>query len=460
MKEFIRNNKLFAFFISIISIIYFSSLFIHHDIWWDSAVFLGMGKYLWSLGNIGLWEASRPVIWPLILGFFWKLNLNPIIFGQITTIIFSIGIITITYLIAVNIFDKKTALISSLFLSLFPTYFLFTNILHTEIPAAFFTITGIYFFIKKKHNLAGLLLGIAFMTRFFQIFLIIPIFLVLFYSFYRKRVSIQKLASFSIFFLLPIIPYLALNYFLYNNPLHPFLLQAYMTQNTGFIFHQPFSFYFINLIMENVLVLFGLIGLFAIFKKPSKNSMLLSLVFLFGFIPYNIIAHKEMRLLIPILPFIAILMSHGIFYFANSIKKYKIVLLSLLFIIFIIQTLPQLKFNAYEDNLDDFYNHIKKTGADSNLWISNPAFIAFSDAKANELIYYPSYNSDKIDELIKNADNANSVLLNTCDLLPCHPNDSNCNKKSNDFIGTLNEKFDISLFNSVGKCDYYIFTSD
>ncbi|HJN56730.1 MAG: glycosyltransferase family 39 protein [Candidatus Woesearchaeota archaeon] len=460
MKEFIKNNKTFIIFISIISVVYFSSLFIHHDIWWDSAVFLGMGKYLWSLGNVGLWEASRPIIWPLLLGFFWKLNLNPIIFGQITAILFSIGTIALTYLIAVNIFNKKTALISSLFLSLFPTYFLFANILHTEIPSAFFTLVGIYFFIKKKHNLAGLLLGIAVMTRFFQIFLIIPIFLVLFYSFYRKKVSMQKSALFPLFFLLPIIPYLILNYLLYNNPLHPFLLQIFMTQNTGFVFNEPFSFYFINLFKENILILFALVGLFTILKKPSKNSMLLSLIFLFGFIPYNIIAHKEMRLLIPIFPFIAILMSHGIFYFADSVKKYKVILLSLLSIIFIIQAMPQLKFNAYEDNLDDFYDYIKKTGTNPRLWISNPAFIVFSDAKADELVYYPAYNSDKIDDLMLNVDNADTILLNTCDLLPCPPNDSDCDKKSSDFIDNLKQKFATSSYSKNRDCKYYIFTFD
>ena len=27
-----------------------------------------MGKYIFSLGKVGLWEPARPIIWPLILG--------------------------------------------------------------------------------------------------------------------------------------------------------------------------------------------------------------------------------------------------------------------------------------------------------------------------------------------------------------------------------------------------------
>jgi len=133
MKSSIKKHIPFQILIFLISIVYFSSFFISHDIWWDSAVFLGMGKYIWSLGDSGLWEASRPLIWPFILGFFWKLGLNEIIAGKVIVILFSIGSVILTYLISYRLFDKKTALLSSLFLSIFPTYFLFANILQTEI---------------------------------------------------------------------------------------------------------------------------------------------------------------------------------------------------------------------------------------------------------------------------------------------------------------------------------------
>ena len=59
-----------------------------------------------------------------------------------------------------------------------------------------------------------------------------------------------------------------------------------------------------------------------------------------------------------------------------------------------------------------------------------------------------------------NVDNADTILLNTCDLLPCPPNDSDCDKKSSDFIDNLKQKFATSSYSKNRDCKYYIFTFD
>jgi len=267
MNLLIRKHKVFFFILLLFFILKIYSLFVVHDIWWDSSIFLGMGKYIYSSGEIGLWESSRPLVWPLFLGFFWKIGLDAILFGKLLMILFSSGILILTYLIALDIFNKKIAIFSSLFLALSSTFFLFNNILHTDIPSTFFVLSGFYLFIKKQYNLSGLFLGIAFMTRFFQIFIFIPLTLILFYLFLKKKVPYRVLFYFSLFFLIPVVPYLILNYFLYNDIFHPFALQAFMSKFTGWVFFQPFYFYFINLVKENILTLFSILGLLFIFKK-------------------------------------------------------------------------------------------------------------------------------------------------------------------------------------------------
>jgi len=459
MKLQIKEHKLFFVFFIVIAIVYLSSFFVQHDIWWDSSVYLGMGKFLYSSGDVGLWEASRPIVQPLILGFFWKLGFDAVLLGKIIVVLFSLGIIFLTYLIAVDLFDKKIAFIASLLLSLSSTFFLFVNILHTEIPSTFFALLGFYFFIKKRYNFSGSFLGIAFMTRFFQIFAFIPLFLLLTYLIMKKKESINSMVMFLIFFLIPVIPYLVLNYFLYNNPFYPFLLQAFMTTHTGGNFYQPFYFYFINLVKENILSLFSLLGLIFIFKKPNFKKISIAVVFLSVFVPYNLIAHKEMRLLIPTLPFLYILTSYGIFYFANLFKKKKVLILSLLLIVFLLFNIPKLKFEEYEDNLDVFYDYVESAKIDNGLWISNPAFIAYSDLKSDELIYYPLYDSGKINELTGKIGNAKHVLINTCDLLPCPPKDNLCNQKNDDFLAMLEERFDLFSYEGKGQCEHYIFES-
>jgi len=451
-----RNHKVFLLIFFVFFIIKVYSLFVAHDIWWDSSVYVGMGKYIYSSGEAGLWEPSRPLVWPLILGFFWKIGLNPVFFGKLLVIVFSSGILLLTYLIALHIFNRKVAILSSLFLALSSTFFLFGNILHPEIPSTFFALLGFYYFIKKKYGFSGLFLGIAFMTRFFQIFIAIPLLLILLYLIAKNKESFRRLLNFSIFFLIPIIPYLILNYFLYNNIFHPFLLQFWMSNNTGWVFFQPFWFYFINLVKENILILFSVLGLLFIFRKYD-SKLIMAIVFLFIFVPYNLVAHKEMRLLIPALPFLYILTGYGLLYFVNLFKRNKKLILSLLLFIFLILNIPDLRFDRYDDNLDVFYNYIEAKEIGNGLWLTNPAFIAFSDDKADELIYFPLYNSEKIDELSSDIADAEHILINTCDILPCPPSDSSCSEKHDDFIDLLKERFTLESFSEKGQCKYYIF---
>jgi len=457
MDLWIRKHKVFVLILLLFFIVKIYSIFIVHDIWWDSSVFLGMGKYIYSFSEVGLWESSRPLVWPLVLGFFWKIGLDAVFFGKLLMILFSSGILILTYLTAHEVFNKKVALVSSLFLALSSTFFLFNNILHTEIVSTFFALFGSYLFIKKHYNLSGLLLGIAFMTRFFQLLVFVALSLILFYLFMKKKIPYRILFYFSLFFLIPVIPYLILNYILYNNPLHPFILQSFMSQFTGWVFFQPFYFYFVNLVKENILVLFSVLALLFIFRKPEFKKMYIAIVFLFIFIPYNLVAHKEMRLLIPALPFLYILTSYGLFYFIGLFKRNKNIILSLLLLTFLILSVPNLRFDTYEDNLDPFYDYVKNTQIDDGLWISNPAFIAFSSEKA-ELIYFPLYNSEKIDQLGSDILDAEHILLNTCDI-PCPPSDSSCEQKSEGFISLLKSKFNL-VYSELDQCEYYIFQKD
>ena len=381
------------------------------NLWWDSSVYMNMGKYIYSFGETGLYEASRPLVWPLLLGFFWKMGLDALFFGKLMVLLFGVGIIILTYLIADELFNRRIALIASLMLAFSPVFFLFNSIMFTEIPSTFFILFGFYFFIKKKYNPAGMLFGIAFMTRFFQIIIIVPIYLFFIYLTIRKKTTIKQIFISLLFFLLPIIPYLILNFLLYNNPIYPFQLQAWMAKFTGWIYHQPFDFYLINLVKENALILFSILGIVLVLRNEKKYKCIVPFVLLLAFLPYNFASHKEMRFLIPIFPFLYILSGYGIVKFSEFFRNHNSTILSIIILIGIIQIHPQLRLNDYDDRLDTFYNFVKNNK--EGVWISNPSFIAYKDIKAEELIYYPLYDIDRIDQLQRNVDDAKYVLINT-----------------------------------------------
>jgi len=422
------------------------SLFCSGDLWWDASVYIGMGKYIYSFGHVGLWESERPLIWPLMLGFFWKIGFNEIFWGKILTLLFSTGCIVLTYTLGLRYFNKTTAFISSLFLGFAPIFFLYTEVLQTEIPATFFLLLGMYYY-EKQPFLTGILLGISMMTRFFQIIVIIPI---LIYILIKKR---KGIVPYLIGFGIPLLIFCVVNYFLYHNLIYPFTLQAYMTNNTGWIFYQPWWYYFVEIFKENIFFILALAGIFFIFKERKSEKMLIATVFILGFIPFMFEAHKEMRLLISLLPFLALLAAYGIHLFIDTIHRNKIVYV-LLIIGWLVYTIPLLHFNTYDDHLDFFYDALADAPYEG-LWVSNPSMIASTNRTA-ELIYFPLYNTEKIQELEHKLKDAQMILLNNCDILPCPPTDMSCNAAHTEFIELLQQKFDM-ITDLYGECNYYIF---
>ena len=90
----------------IIRIIYLS---INWPLWWDAHVYIGMGKYIFSSGQMGIWESFRPLIHPTIIGVLWKIGLNPIAWGKCLDLIFSITAVLLLYKINFKLFNKNKA---------------------------------------------------------------------------------------------------------------------------------------------------------------------------------------------------------------------------------------------------------------------------------------------------------------------------------------------------------------
>src|SRR3989344_5505104 len=167
-NHFSGNKVLFL----VLALFFFSNLalaLLQENVWWDAAVYAGMGKHIFSDGQSGLWESSRPLVWPIILGFFWKLNLDMALFGKIMSLLFAAGTIIMTYLIAKEVFERKTAVLAAFLLAFTPTFFFFSKLMLTEIASTFFSLLGVYFFIRKNCFFSGIFFGLGFMARFLQL---------------------------------------------------------------------------------------------------------------------------------------------------------------------------------------------------------------------------------------------------------------------------------------------------
>ena len=425
-------------------------------VWWDSAVYIGMGKYIYSLGNAGLWENSRPIVWPLILGFFWKLGFNVILVGRIMEVIFGGLCILMTYLIGRRLFNEKTAMLSSLLLAISPTFFFFGGVMLTEIISTFFALSGIYYFIERKHLLSGLFLGIAFMTRFLQLIVFIALVIVILIYFNKKDIKNQS--KIFIGLLIAVLPYLALNLVLYNNAFLAFAQQLYLSNNSGWFNYHSLNYYLIELFKENFLYLLFVFGIFLLFKGKGINKKIIVISFYLFFIFFNSIKQKEMRFLIISFPYLYLLVSYFVVTIYDKFKnqfKYAILIIILLSFVF-----SFIKINSYykeEISKHDVYKELQNRFQEQNVrgdtWVSNPIIPVKTD-KLVKLIYYPTFNETKKGELIK--EKSSFIFLDFCDL-GCRPGDINCSTNKVELLNFLKNELKVEYSSIMNDCEQYIF---
>ena len=441
------------------------SLFYYKRLLWDSAVYIGIGKYIYSLGNSGLWEYTRPILWPLIIGFFWKIGLNEILTARIAEIFISAFCIIFTYYIGKKIFNQKTGLIAALLLAVSPTFFYFSGMLLSELISTFFSLAAVYSFLRKRYFITGVFFGLAFMTRFLQLLIFISLVLSIFlynFKFSKEKCSkeyLKMLLSISVGFVLSILPFLILNQILYSNLLFPFTQQYELSINSGWLNYMPINFYFLRMFRESPLYLLFVPALFYIFKNLTRYKLFIVLIFIITFSFFNLITQKEMRFLIILLPFMYLIISYFMVVIRGKIKGtyFKYIYFLILIFSISISVITTIKYYKDESSYINKYSNIQSMvgNAYGNIWISNPLIITNNDNKATNLMYYPYFSNNKKEELVN--ENPDFVFMDTCDLA-CKQNDHECEIYKIELISHFRENFNITYSNEYNGCSQFVFT--
>ena len=453
-----KKHKEIIAIISSFFILKFLTIGFYNNLWWDPAVYIGMGKYIHSFGQSGLLEPSRPLVWPLVLGFLWKAKLDVVFFGRILEIIISAGCILLTYLICEKIFSKRVAVISSILLAFSSTFFYFSGMMLSEITSTFFALAAIYYFMEHEHFLCGIFFGMAFMTRFLQILPMIAFIAILLLM---KKINSKNTTRIFLGFSAVLVPYLILNTYLYNNPLFPFLEQLDISKNSGWPNFHGIDFYFKNLYKENLFYFLAFLPVFFIFKDKERIGTKLSIYssFMVPFLFFNIISQKEMRFLLIIFPFMFMLIAYSI----DEILKVRFFTQKNLFLIIIITCMIAFSgyhiYNLYRFQDDNQYNGLEQYLMQikhEKVWISNPIIAARSDLRIDNLMYYPYFSKERKKEMMESIQNADYIFLDSCDLA-CRPRDFNCEQDRTELIDFFGRNFRTDLKEEVNNCWQYVF---
>jgi len=379
-------------------------------LWYDAASYLASARR-WGLGLdiIDPWFYRRGPLWALISALVFGIGLGEHSI-RFLVVLFSTGNIAVSYFLIKEMFSKKLALGVSICMTLSWVSLFFTARPLTSIPATFFLLLSFLFFwrgiIKKKGNkyiyLFAISLALALLTRM-QYLMFTPVFLIaIFINDGFKAIKNKHLWGGLLIVILFFTPMLIAYNNVFGNPFID-ITSHYLgisiesaTHTTPRNFDRLFDYYYdIPYAMGGsqyrylVFIPF-LIGLFFFFgnlilgfdkifknKKIQKRFyILLWIVIPFFTLGYMIGVVAEQRYIMPIYPFLYLIMIYPIFKLENIITKNlnipKKVLIAALFIIIFLLFIPNYNWAvSLIENKQTSYQGVKEAG----IWIkqnSNP----------------------------------------------------------------------------------------
>ena len=463
---------------------------VHGEVWWDSGVYIGMGKWFWSGGAAGLNEHIRPPILPLVIGALWKAGLDPLLFGRILMILAAAGLGMLTFVLARRWTSDLAALFAATLVAFSPTVLSLSGQLYTEIPAIALGLLGILLAMRDHMFLSGLVLGAAFLTKFpAGLFLLAGITVALVSYQHKKKTPVQHHAHLLPLlggFALPVLAYFISNLVLYGSALGP-LIDARAIVRAGLgctvLRPEPWWFYFKHLVTgEGPWHLLALAGAALLWKQmprqqqKRKRSFVLPLIIGLAapLLYFILLPCREPRFAILFLPFVAMLTGEGMSRLLSipfprekkgkpPFKCKPLVVMTLIIIAGFNIGLTISTLRAQEpvipQQAEAFFTSLS-TLPDGELWTSNPVHAVYTDRSVHK-IYYPVFDAQLADTFTTyvkaHKESIAGIALDNCGGgVICPPGDSDCGTAFDQMLDTINAQFTKTVFVEHGRCWYAI----
>ena len=401
-KNLDKYTKL-AIIIIIIGILLRFTLASVYHISGDGCWHFSVARFIADEGKIPLFEQFgrdepfwAPPVFHLILAFFYKtfsiFSQNAAEFSmKMVSPLFSSLTLIVSYLIIKELFSKKTALYSLIFLTFIPLSMDYGIFGYVDSTLSFFVVLSVYFMLKNKLVSSALCFGLAILTKYNGGF-IFPVLLLIIYKKNKKDFLKKTLLFISISALVGL-PWFARNWIQLGNPVWPFFnsifqgLELYLTSHVGSA--KIMSLFSLNGLMAFYLGFFGIpngnINTLFFFKIPALKLLftiwlIATITFIFPlFLGLKKLKHKNIlftwiisyiilillyvvsagwsisRFMLPALPAIALIWSNGL----DKIRYKKIATTILAMILvgfvstgFVKVIIATNSWNSYNDDFD------------------------------------------------------------------------------------------------------------
>lgn len=412
-------------------------LFKPHVVIWDEAVYLGMGKYFYSFGTVGLWEILRPVVLPLFLGLLWKLSFGSLFYAELFMLFVSLAFAVAVYIFGRELFDEEIGAVSGIVVLLSPVFFFHSGLFLTDIPSALLALVSLILLVRRQFLISGVFSSLAFLTRFPHGILVVSIGIALVLSDRKKWFAFYKKYLTGFFY--PTIPFFVFNFIMYQKEatffdalLRP-VLYAIPHQGNPFVAPQNVLFYFTDMIKDNWLLIFAFVGIALYLVKKQYTDVRMNLLlfsFVFYILYFTFIPNKQLRFGLAFLGLAAVLAGYGISFLYDRISHafLRSLFVTLLFVLALLSVQQdsasfEWRYTSEPPILTEFYRSFSDV-RDGVVLTSDPVPAAY-----NDVLFVPYYFSVREGlAIVKDALREGNVrrIVYTPRSFPCEPNDEEC----------------------------------
>ena len=454
IANFFKSPILYILLAALLFRLYF---FINHGVaWWDASAYIGMGKQIFSGGLYGVNVNFRPLLLPLILGFAWKIGINPLVFGMVFDLALNLASIYLAYIIAKKIINRRAGWIAAILMAISPALIFYSSRVLTENIAVFLTLLCIYFILEKKYFSAGISAGICVWARYPQALLLpaILVFILFIEQNYRIKIRLMKSLKALVGFAVPVSMLALYNLAAFGNAFYQLSEAQNVIAKAGSIIPSPWFFYFGAVIAECFFAVLIFYSAWLSAKEGKKETWLLYIIFAVFFIYYSTVARKEIRYLMVALPALYIPVAHALenLYFrrisGKHAAKYIVIALIALMAVFSFFSMKSMNSDFYRpenpDAMKNFYNSGLVNG--KTAISSSPVPIAYNDLKLEVMDqekYYSYVNAT-----------SDYYMFYTCDFY-CTTQD--CLKTKNTFLNIISKTKKLAYEKELEGCSYLLY---
>lgn len=186
-------------------------------IWWDEAVYQSMGLFMSSFGQFGFWETLRPPALPVALSLIQWTG-APLVVGRLLATGVAVCGSILIYILLKKRVPVWVAIAAAAAFLFHPLTIVYSQLILTGIMASVLILLGLHLYLKKQYVVCGLVLTIAFFTRFPAALALIGFGIPLLISLFRTRKpqALRNLILFCLPFTILFGSWAIVNIFLYS----------------------------------------------------------------------------------------------------------------------------------------------------------------------------------------------------------------------------------------------------